>query len=1756
MSVRSPNKLLPKPLNHPKVKLKNLKCIHCNTNFFVRDLNSIKGSQSPVLMGCGHTICAHCSREKKPCPSCQSSDEFSAKQAGDDPSDGPQFPLNIYVMGMMAVNKSRPVGFKYRDSPDFSFKKSFKAQVNDASNPDRCHECNDVASSKCLGCFNAFFCCNCFTQIHRHKINQSHTKVMIDGPKIKTESLQITCPVHPPNRLKEWCSDCKESCCNDCIVDKHRTHSAVSFEYINKMQEREFQDVYRKVGKMMAEVQEAKMKLKKALTAIDEINNTTNVEAEINRHFVFLHGALQIIEERVINGIHKESSRAKNAVLEIDKNLQSLDQQLQSAILMAVEAKEYSKNMNHQVVIEKLRKLLSYPCHLVEHDAAEPQKISFYTNTELIVEAIRKHCNVMIPSSVDAYKLVPLSEVDNTLNINGFVYSDDVPKLFHDQADDSPELSPSSSIVSDISRAQSPVIQSETEDSVIDSEISAINSTVDSSAASMASFRQTERQIRNGTQVEITYIKNPKCFYARLKSNEDKFKQLQKFMKKYDEIDGIVPKDVHEGSLYVIRRNKEPRWYRGRILEAQLDPPCFYPIFEVFAIDYGFTDKKVSIANIRLLYENLSDIPPLVNQHSLYDIEPFDGTWSEECALHMEEIIQSADNLPTLYMTKFGCEDLIIPVSPTTFPLSLRDALIFLGYGKFLSTEKLFRINPKASNAFHHEILATDQYFDAVYLNSYSPDCIYVRKASHNEKYFQNMVEIMTEDYKSTKKIKGLIYSPETGMHVAAPHNKLWYRGIVVDIVGIRTIQVLLVDLGVNVILDYTKIRRLDSRYTQSTIRAIKLRLKDVTAIDPTEDWPLEANTGIVKFMNSGNIRVVVYEKNVFDNFPEYSASIINKQRLSLVHYLEHLSLVKRTAPAGMLEKMESYFKEIGDKTTKASKNKKKKSHDKTDKKINSASNLSSMTNKSGQKLRNHVREEDPYKMSVKITLVQSPDEIYITPADMEFCIDDIHKQMQFFYNNHHTDDQIELVEDTVCVVFDEHLKLYFRAKIVKIKSLSEVMVFLLDVGETMTVSSDKLKTLADSLYEIPAYVVKVKLGGILPCGGSSSWPLASIQALREILERNGEFWISKVGEIETDAIVVDMYIREAVSESALGPTVMETNLVNRMLVDLGLALPVKGFNNQKLKVLAAELQHEITASNDFAGSSRAESETNDDDKDLDDDDEDEEIEDTKSEDSDKTIQEDPEDPEFLDPPFNMSESLPKDIPKWKEAVSIDTPDPFFAKVTYIDWDGYLYLHSVEKSEYQLQWIEKTLDAQYSNSQPSDVVWSPGDMCITQFMGVWSRAVVHRVDKKIAVEYIDYGNMDWQDPKLLRKELMLENIPRQATRCRVYDMVPNTPSEMWRREDLQKLHALLVDKVCRVTIVASSPEFLITVDLLQPEECHLARYVQEKGLITLKRVLMENLDEDLAGEEQVRICRVANGVGSIKTNVNGNGNCSDVDFSSDNGSDIDVVILEDLDNETTEIDDDEESCVADSNLGSKSSRFSCTIEELALHGLPRENLITTDGLQRYPRYIFPSDLKVFNAALGHVDASQPNIVYLHPAKNSDCKLLKFLSSKYSKLRHVMGTDGYKCPEMQFYDVGDPCIAIYSKDNDWYRCTILTEPISDGSIQVEYVDWGTVDWVRADEIRQIHPDWISLPIMAIKCRLWNTLPTKKSAFCREWLTKDSDHITQVVRVKGRENDHLVVQLYQKFGDDQPPADTLFYQPLIDGEYFKANVKDFY
>lgn len=56
-------------------------------------------------------------------------------------------------------------------------------------------------------------------------------------------------------------------------------------------------------------------------------------------------------------------------------------------------------------------------------------------------------------------------------------------------------------------------------------------------------------------------------------------------------------------------------------------------------------------------------------------------------------------------------------------------------------------------------------------------------------------------------------------MNVAVPHENSWYRGVIVDIVQVRVIEVLLVDLGINKVIDYKKIRRLDSRYTQSTVR-------------------------------------------------------------------------------------------------------------------------------------------------------------------------------------------------------------------------------------------------------------------------------------------------------------------------------------------------------------------------------------------------------------------------------------------------------------------------------------------------------------------------------------------------------------------------------------------------------------------------------------------------------------------------------------------------------------------------------------------------------------------------------------------------------------------------------------------------------------------------------------------------------------------------------------------------------------------------
>ncbi|NXD08450.1 TDRD1 protein, partial [Nothocercus nigrocapillus] len=70
--------------------------------------------------------------------------------------------------------------------------------------------------------------------------------------------------------------------------------------------------------------------------------------------------------------------------------------------------------------------------------------------------------------------------------------------------------------------------------------------------------------------------------------------------------------------------------------------------------------------------------------------------------------------------------------------------------------------------------------------------------------------------------------------------------------------------------------------------------------------------------------------------------------------------------------------------------------------------------------------------------------------------------------------------------------------------------------------------------------------------------------------------------------------------------------------------------------------------------------------------------------------------------------------------------------------------------------------------------------------------------------------------------------------------------------------------------------------------------------------------------------------------------------------------------------------------------------------------------------------------------------------------------------------------------GEPCCAFFSADGNWYRA-LVQNVASDGAVKVCFVDYGNVEEVPLDKIRQISSSFLKLPFQGIKCWLSGIKP---------------------------------------------------------------------
>lgn len=155
---------------------------------------------------------------------------------------------------------------------------------------------------------------------------------------------------------------------------------------------------------------------------------------------------------------------------------------------------------------------------------------------------------------------------------------------------------------------------------------------------------------------------------------------------------------------------------------------------------------------------------------------------------------------------------------------------------------------------------------------------------------------------------------------------------------------------------------------------------------------------------------------------------------------------------------------------------------------------------------------KDPFKVEVRIQRVITPDCIYVAQTEYEQSNVKMIAAMQKFYDTYLSEPRDNWNEGALCAVYSAKDKSYFRAKILKIESPTEVLVYFYDMGIEETVTMKDIQVLHSKFVEQMTYCFKVKLAGILPCGGSSIWPSLSCITLSEIIRENAnyKFYITK----------------------------------------------------------------------------------------------------------------------------------------------------------------------------------------------------------------------------------------------------------------------------------------------------------------------------------------------------------------------------------------------------------------------------------------------------------------------------------------------------------------------------------------------------------------------------------------------------------------------------------------------------------------------
>ncbi|XP_053168675.1 tudor domain-containing protein 1 isoform X2 [Hemicordylus capensis] len=161
----------------------------------------------------------------------------------------------------------------------------------------------------------------------------------------------------------------------------------------------------------------------------------------------------------------------------------------------------------------------------------------------------------------------------------------------------------------------------------------------------------------------------------------------------------------------------------------------------------------------------------------------------------------------------------------------------------------------------------------------------------------------------------------------------------------------------------------------------------------------------------------------------------------------------------------------------------------------------------------------------------------------------------------------------------------------------------------------------------------------------------------------------------------------------------------------------------------------------------------------------------------------------------------------------------------------------------------------------------------------------------------------------------------------------------------------------------------------------------------------------------------------------------------------------------------------------------------------------------------------------------PSEFYCHLLNSDDLNALKYLNT--CLVDYCQKT----APSISKVAKEKPCCAYFSGDGRWYRA-LVKEATSSGTFKVQFVDYGNIEEVTLDKLRQISSTFLKLPFQAIRCSLSGVRPINK-----EW-TAEAAAMVQMITA-GKKLQARVVSLTTN-GAEVELADYSFGSPKMISE----------